>query len=76
MKVERRGDARPAEVAVRGMDAETGLAPQRVLRLLHVAVKPGEVDDARHVGLVELDAAPKSILAQGHVRNKTIFVLS
>ena len=58
-------DARPADVAVGRVDAEPGLAPERVLGFLHVAEEPAEMHDAGRVGLVELDAAFQTVLSQG-----------
>ena len=52
----RRRHARPADRLAGRRNREPGGAPQRVLRLLHVAEEHGEVDDARHVGFGELDA--------------------
>src|SRR6266850_158399 len=57
MVIERRGDARPPDFGAWRRDAEAGLAPQRVLGLLHVAEEPAEMHDAGGVRLVELDAS-------------------
>src|SRR5262245_51431135 len=59
-------DARPPDVRVAGMDAQSRLAPQRVLGFLHVAEEPAEMDDAGGVGLVELDPSPQDVFAQRH----------
>src|SRR4029434_9634395 len=39
--------------------AEARFAPHRVLGLFQISKVPAEMDDARHVGLVELDAPPQ-----------------
>src|SRR5436190_15003703 len=62
LEIEGGRDARPPDVAPGRMDAEARLAPERVLRLLHVAEEPAEMNDAGDVGFVELDAATESVL--------------
>src|SRR5438105_7439832 len=57
MIIERRGDARPPDFRAWWRDTEAGLAPQRVLGLLHVAEEPAEMHNASGVRLVELDAS-------------------
>src|SRR5262249_31475704 len=46
-------------------NAQSCLAPQRVFRFFHIAEEPAEVDDARGIRFVELDASFQPILA-GH----------
>ena len=59
--VERRGHARKADAAFGARDAQAGRAPQRVLRLLHVAEVAAEMHDARRVELVEVHAAAQRL---------------
>src|SRR5688572_18254133 len=56
VKLERRLDPWPADAGSIG-DAQPGLAPHGVLRLFEIAEEPAEMDDARHVGFVELHTA-------------------
>jgi hypothetical protein len=63
--------ARPADggAAFMGVNGGAERAKERVLGLLHHAVEIGEMDDARHVGLGELDAAEQLELV-GHGKRK------
>src|SRR5260221_698419 len=57
------GQAREARLLAGPGDGQAGLAPQRVLRLLHVPEEAAEVDDAGQVGLVEVHPATQPVLA-------------
>ena len=64
MKLERRGDARKADVTLGWVDAEPGLPPQRVLGLFHVPEEGAEMNDAGGVGFVEMDTASEPIFTE------------
>lgn len=68
VKLERSRDTWKANCGTRWGNAEPCCTPERVLRLLHVAIKVGEVDDAGGVGLVEVDSPCESVLARWHER--------
>src|SRR5262249_20213249 len=63
VEVEGGGDPREADLLLQGGDGEAGRAPQGMLRLLHVTEEVAEVDETRHVRLVEVDAAAEPELA-------------
>ena len=64
----------PADVAARLRDGEAGGAPERVLRLFHVAEHHREVDDAGEIGLGELDAPAVAEFAGGVISHQSSVV--
>ena len=66
--VERRRHARDSRRWLSRGDAEAGRAPQRVLRLLHVAEVVAEMHDARGVDFVERHTPPEGEFGEGHLR--------
>src|SRR5262249_47394007 len=68
MKVERGGDAGPADLRIGRMNTQPRLAPERMLRFLHIAEEPAEVHDSCCVRFVELNATAQTIFAR-HVVN-------
>ena len=67
--VERGGHPRKANVGATRGDADSGRAPQRVLRLFHVAEVDAEMDDARGVDFVERHTTAEGEFGEGHLRS-------